>query len=52
MHSFMSSHFALKLSIDYTLMEFSLVVTTPPKEIFIAQFEYKFCVVRIRDNDT
>lgn len=51
-HSFVSPHFALKLGVGRTLVEFGLVVTTSLKEVFMAQFEYKPCVVWIRDKDT
>ncbi|XWS51962.1 hypothetical protein CRYUN_Cryun11dG0026700 [Craigia yunnanensis] len=51
-HSFIFPLFASCLGKDHSCLEQSLMVSTPLKEAFIAKYEYKSCVVRIKDKDT
>ncbi|WRX09990.1 Reverse transcriptase domain - like 10 [Theobroma cacao] len=51
-HSFISPCFASRLGRDHVRREEQLVVFTPLKEIFVAEWEYESCVVRVKDKDT
>ncbi|EOY03078.1 Retrotransposon protein, putative [Theobroma cacao] len=51
-HSFISPCFASRLGRDRVRKEEQLVVSTPLKEIFVVEWEYESCVVRVKDKDT
>ncbi|EOY08454.1 DNA/RNA polymerases superfamily protein [Theobroma cacao] len=51
-HSFISPCFASRLGRGRVRREEQLVVSTPLKEIFVAEWEYESCVVRVKDKDT
>ncbi|EOY03326.1 DNA/RNA polymerases superfamily protein [Theobroma cacao] len=51
-HSFISTCFASRLGRGRVRREEQLVVSTPLKEIFVAEWEYESCVVRVKDKDT
>ncbi|WRX16497.1 hypothetical protein QQP08_008984 [Theobroma cacao] len=51
-HSFISPCFASRLGRDHVRREEQLVVSTPLKEIFVDEWEYESCVVRVKDKDT
>ncbi|WRX26673.1 Reverse transcriptase domain - like 10 [Theobroma cacao] len=51
-HSFISPCFASRFGRDRVRREKQLVVSTPLKEIFMAEWEYESCVVRVKDKDT
>ncbi|EOX93842.1 Uncharacterized protein TCM_002794 [Theobroma cacao] len=51
-HSFISLCFASRLGRGRVRREEQLVVSTPLKEIFVVEWEYESCVVRVQDKDT
>ncbi|EOY03279.1 Uncharacterized protein TCM_018113 [Theobroma cacao] len=51
-HSFISPCFASRLGKDRVRREEQLVVSTPLNEVFVAEWEYESCVVRVKDKDT
>ncbi|WRX24221.1 Reverse transcriptase domain - like 10 [Theobroma cacao] len=51
-HSFISPCFASRLGKDCVRREEQLVVSTPLKKVFVAEWEYESCVVRVKDKDT
>ncbi|EOX94130.1 DNA/RNA polymerases superfamily protein [Theobroma cacao] len=51
-HSFISPCFASRLGRGRVRREEQLMVSTPLKEIFVAEWEYESCVVRVKDKDT
>ncbi|XP_017978268.1 PREDICTED: uncharacterized protein LOC108662422 [Theobroma cacao] len=51
-HSFISPCFASRLGKDRARREEQLIVSTPLKEVFVAELEYESCVVRVKDKDT
>ncbi|EOY03208.1 Uncharacterized protein TCM_017838 [Theobroma cacao] len=51
-HSFISPCFTSRLGRDCVRRKEQLVVSTPLKEIFMVEWEYESCVVRVKDNDT
>lgn len=51
-HSFVSLHLVSKLGRFYYGLEERLIITTPLKEVFMVEYVYKFCMVRIKNKDT
>ncbi|EOY19242.1 Uncharacterized protein TCM_044240 [Theobroma cacao] len=51
-HSFISPCFASRLGKYRARREEQLIVSTPSKEVFVAEWEYESCVVRVEDKDT
>ncbi|WRX23573.1 Retrotransposon gag domain - like 10 [Theobroma cacao] len=51
-HSFISPCFASRLGRDHVRREEQLMVFTPLKEIFVVEWEYESCVVRVKNKDT
>lgn len=51
-HSFISPCFASRLGKDRVMREEQLVVSTPLRDVFVAEWEYRSCVVWVNDKDT
>ncbi|WRX15370.1 zinc finger protein [Theobroma cacao] len=51
-HYLISPCFASRLGRDRVRREEQLVMSTPLKEVFVVEWEYKSCVVRVKDKDT
>ncbi|EOY08583.1 Uncharacterized protein TCM_023267 [Theobroma cacao] len=51
-HSFVSPCFAPRLGKERVMKEEQLVVSTPLREVFVAKWEYRSCVVRVEQKDT
>ncbi|EOY20476.1 Uncharacterized protein TCM_046344 [Theobroma cacao] len=50
-HSFISPCFASRLGKDRARREEQFIVSTLLKEVFVAEWEYESCVVRVKDKD-
>lgn len=44
-YSFVSLYFASRLGIEYSKRAQDLVVSTPLKDVFLAKYKYRACVV-------